>query len=152
MSTITSTGYARDARYPATAYASRDIAALIGRALLAAIFIWSGFGKLTGFEGLASGIAAKGLPMPTVFAALAVAMELGGGILLLIGLRARWIGLLFVIFLAVITPMYHDFWNAAADAVIGQQINFMKNVAIAGGMLMVFAFGPGRYSLDRERA
>jgi len=76
-------------------------------------------------------------------------MELGGGILLLLGVRARWIALLFVIFLAVITPIYHDFWNATGNAVIGQKINFMKNVAILGGMLMVFAFGPGRYSVDR---
>ena len=149
MSTLSSTAYPRDLRTTATTYAARDGAALIARVLLASIFIWSGFGKLTGFEGVASGIAAKGLPLPTVLAALAVAMELGGGILLLIGLRARWIGLLFVLFLLVITPMYHDFWNATADAVMGQKVNFMKNVAIMGGMLMVFAFGPGRYSVDR---
>jgi len=149
MSTLSSTTYAGDARSLDVTYASRDGAALIARILLAALFIWSGFGKLTGFEGLASGIAAKGLPMPTVLAALTVAMELGGGILLLIGLRTRWIALLFVLFLLVITPMYHDFWNAAAGAIMSQKINFMKNVAIAGGMLMVFAFGPGRYSVDR---
>ena len=149
MSTLSSTAYPRDLRTTATTDAARDGAVLIARVLLASIFIWSGFGKLTGFEGLASGIAAKGLPLPTVLAAVAVAMELGGGILLLIGLRARWIGLLFVLFLLVITPMYHDFWNAAADAVMSQKVNFMKNVAIMGGMLMVFAFGPGRYSLDR---
>jgi len=148
MSTLSSTGYAVDTRDSAT-YATRDAAALLARVLLASIFIWSGFGKLTGFEGVISGIAAKGLPLPTVLAAFAVAMELGGGILLLIGLRARWIGLLFVIFLLVITPIYHDFWNAAGNAVMGQKVNFMKNIAIAGGMLMVFAFGPGRYSVDR---
>jgi len=150
MSTISSTGYVRDARTTATTYATRDAASLLARAFLAALFIWSGFGKLSGFEGVVSAIAAKGLPMPTVLAAVAVAMELGGGILLLVGLRARWIALLLVIFLFVITPLYHDFWNATADAVMGQKINFMKNLSIAGGMLMVFAFGPGRYSIDRR--
>ena len=149
MSTLNSPGYLHERRLADENYAARDGAALLGRVLLAAIFIWSGFAKLTGFEGVAEGIAAKGLPMPTVLAAIAVAMELGGGLLLLIGLRARWIALLFVLFLLVITPMYHDFWNSAADAVMGQKINFMKNVAIMGGMLMVFAFGPGRYSADR---
>jgi len=147
MSTIGSTAYVRGA---ATSYAARDGAALLGRVLLAALFIWSGFGKVSGgFEGVASGIAAKGLPVPSVLAAIAIAIELGGGILLLIGLRARWIALLFVLFLLVITPVYHDFWNATGNAVMGQKINFMKNVAILGGMLMVFAFGPGRYSIDR---
>lgn len=149
MSTLTSTGYPRDLRTTAMPYAARDGAALIARLLLAAMFIYSGFGKLTGFEGVASGIAAKGLPMPAVLAAIAVAMELGGGILLAIGLRARWIGLLFAVFLLVITPLYHDFWNAAGDAVMSQKLNFMKNFTIMGGMLMVFAFGPGRYSFDR---
>jgi putative oxidoreductase len=146
MSTLGSTAYARGT---ATSYAARDGAALLGRVFLAALFIWSGFGKVSGFDGVVGGIAAKGLPVPNVLAALAVAMELGGGILLLVGLRARWIALLFVLFLLVITPIYHDFWNATGNAVMGQKVNFMKNVAILGGMLMVFAFGPGRYSIDR---
>ena len=149
MSTLTSTGFARSGARGDLVYATRDGAALVARVLLAALFIWSGFGKLTGFSGAVAAVAAKGLPIPTVLAALAVAMELGGGILLLIGLRARWIALLFVLFLLVITPMYHDFWNSAATAVMGQKINFTKNVAIMGGMLMVYAFGPGRYSADR---
>ena len=150
MSTLSSTGYSRNPRITNDfTYATRDGAALLARALLAAIFIWAGFGKLTGFEGVVGGIAAKGLQMPTVLAAIAVAIELGGGLLLLLGWRARWMALLLVVFLLVITPIYHDFWNATGAQLTSQENNFMKNVAIMGGMLMVFAFGPGRYSADR---
>lgn len=123
--------------------------ALVGRAALAAIFIVSGWGKLTGFSGTVGYIASKGLPMPPVLAGLAVAMELGGGILLLVGLKARWVAFAFVGFLIVITPIFHNFWDAPAAQAQMQQINFMKNLAILGGMLMVTAFGPGRWSADR---
>ena len=127
----------------------KDITALVGRALLASLFIWSGWGKLNGFSGAAGYIASKGIPMPQVLAALAIAMELGGGILLLIGLKARWIAWAFVGFLIVITPIFHNFWDVPDAQVRMQQINFMKNVAILGGMLMIAAFGPGRVSADR---
>ena len=127
----------------------KDITALVGRALLASLFIWSGWGKLNGFSGTAGYIASKGVPMPQVLAALAIAMELGGGILLLIGLKARWVALAFVGFLIIITPIFHNFWDVPDAQVRMQQINFMKNVAILGGMLMIAAFGPGRVSADR---
>jgi len=127
-----------------------DALALLARALLAVLFIQSGWGKLMGFAGVVGYIAAKDLPMPQVLAVMSVAIELGGGILLLIGWRARWVALLFVVFVLVITPIFHNFWNAAANQVQSQQINFMKNLAILGGMLMVVAFGPGRFSVDRS--
>jgi putative oxidoreductase len=126
-----------------------DGIALVGRILLASLFIWSGWGKLNGFSGTAGFIASRGLPMPQVLAALAIAVELGGGILLLIGLMTRWVALVLVVFLIVITPIFHNFWNAAAAQVQMQEINFLKNVAIMGGILMVAAFGPGRLSIDR---
>jgi putative oxidoreductase len=126
-----------------------DGMALLGRVLLAALFIWSGWGKLNGFSGTAGFIGSKGLPMPQVLAALAVAVELGGGILLLIGLKARWVALALVVFLIVITPIFHNYWDAPAAQAQMQQINFMKNIAIIGGMFVVAAFGPGRFSIDR---
>jgi len=146
MSTLGSSSGGRDFRAPIIVH---DGVALVGRILLAALFIWSGVGKLSGFEGVVSGIAAKGLPVPTVLAAIAVAIELGGGILLAFGFKTRWVALVMGLFLIVITPIYHDFWNVAGGARMGQQVNFMKNVCILGGMLMVYALGPGRYSVDR---
>lgn len=133
----------------ALAYPTRDGAALLGRVLIAALFVWSGFGKIMGFSGVVGAIAGKGLPMPEVLAVVTVLIEFGLGLALLVGLKARWAALGIGLFLIVITPMYHGFWAVPAEQVMMQKINFMKNVAILGGVLMVFAFGPGRYSIDR---
>jgi putative oxidoreductase len=128
---------------------TQSLAALIGRILLASIFIISGFGKITGFEGTAGYIASKGLPMPQVVAALTILVELGGGILLAIGYKARWAALALAVFTLLAAIIFHNFWAVEAAQKMNQQINFLKNIAITGGMLMVFAFGPGRYSVDK---
>lgn len=127
----------------------QNTAALVGRILLAVIFITSGFGKLTGFEGTVGYIASKHLPLPQVGAIIAILCELGGGLLLAVGYKARWAGLVLAIFTLAAGILFHDFWNADAASKMMQSINFWKNVSIAGGMLMVFAFGPGRYSVDK---
>jgi putative oxidoreductase len=129
---------------------TNNIAALVGRILLAAIFVISGFGKITGFEGTAGYIASKGLPMPQVLAALTVALEVGGGILLIIGYQARWVALAFFVWLIPVTLIFHKFWGIDAAQAQNQMIHFLKNVSIMGGMLLLFAFGPGAYSLDKK--
>jgi len=128
----------------------KDWAALLGRVLLATIFVISGFGKLTGFDGTAGYIGAKGLPLPQVLAAIAVAIELGGGVAILLGWKTRWAALAFAVFLVVITPIFHGYWSSPPAEAMGQQLNFMKNLSILGGMLLLLAFGPGRYSIDRD--
>jgi putative oxidoreductase len=125
-------------------------AALVGRILLAALFIVSGFGKISGYDGTAGYMAAKGLPMVNVLLPLTIALELGGGILLAVGFKARWIALLFFLFLIPTTFIFHAFWGIDPKEAATQQINFLKNVSIMGGMLMVFAHGPGAYSVDRR--
>jgi putative oxidoreductase len=127
-----------------------EAAALVGRILLALIFITSGWGKITGFEGTVGYIASKGLPLPQVGAIIAIVCELGGGILLAIGYKARWAGLVLAIFTLAAGILFHNYW-ALSDAaqIAANKINFWKNIAISGGMLMVFAFGPGRYSVDK---
>jgi len=129
---------------------AQDVAALVGRLLLAAIFITSGFGKITGFEGTVGYIASKGLPLPQVAAIIAIIVELGGGILLAIGYKARWAALALAVFTLVAGILFHNYWAVEAAQKMGQQINFWKNVAMTGGFLMAYAFGPGRYSLDRK--
>lgn len=128
---------------------TQNVAALAGRILLAVIFLISGFGKIGGFEGTAGYIASKGLPMPQVVTALTILVELGGGLLLAIGYKARWAALALGIFTLLAAIIFHDFWAAEAAQKMNQQINFLKNLAITGGMLMVFAFGPGRHSVDK---
>lgn len=128
----------------------QNTAALVGRILLATIFLTSGFGKVTGFEGTVGYIASKHLPLPQVAAIIAILCELGGGILLLVGFKARWAGLVLAIFTLAAGLLFHDYWSLTdAAQVAANKINFWKNVAISGGMLMVFAFGPGRYSVDK---
>ncbi len=128
----------------------QNTAALVARILLVLIFLTSGFGKVTGFEGTVGYIASKHLPMPEVAAIIAILCELGAGILIAVGFKARWAGLVLAIFTLAAGFLFHDYWNADAAAKMGQQINFWKNISMAGGLLMVFAFGPGRYSVDKS--
>jgi putative oxidoreductase len=126
-----------------------NAAALLGRILLALIFITSGFGKITGFEGTVGFIASKGLPLPQLGAIIAIIVEVGGSILLVIGYKARWAALALAIFTLAAAIFFHNYWAVEAAEKMGQQINFWKNISMAGGMLMVFAHGPGRYSVDK---
>ena len=129
----------------------QDPLALAGRILLASLFILSGFDKLMGFSGTAGYIGSRGLPMPTVIAALTIALELGGGILLVLGWMTRPLGLLFAAFTLLAALIFHAYWSVPEAARMGQYLSFWKNVSIAGGMLLLAAFGPGRFSLDARR-
>ena len=124
---------------------------LIGRALLALLFIPAGFAKLTGFAGTVGYIASKGVPFPELAAAAAVGVELGLGILLLVGWQARWAALGLAFFTVVVTFIFHAFWAVPADQVMQQQQAFFKNIAVVGGLLTVAAWGPGSWSFDGNR-
>ena len=137
--------------YPATYNPTLvNAASLIGRILLALIFITSGWGKIGGFEGTAGYMASKGLPMVQVLLVLTILIELGGGILLAVGYKARWAALAIALFLVPVTFIFHRYWGIPADEVMNQTNHFFKNVAIIGGMLIVFAFGPGGWSVDKR--
>ena len=128
---------------------AQPVAALVGRILLAVIFIISGIGKITGFDGTVGYIASKGLPLAQLVAIGTIVVEVGGGIMLAIGYKARWAALALAIFTLLAAILFHNFWAVEAAQKMNQQINFLKNLAITGGMLMVFAFGPGRMSVDK---
>jgi len=127
---------------------NRDGVLLLSRILLAAIFLRSGFGKLMGFEGFAVSLAAKGLPLPTLWAIPAVAAEFGGSLCILFGLATRLIAPVMVVFVAFAAVLGHPFWASDAEHYQAQYINFMKNIAIMGGYLALFVAGPGAISLD----
>ena len=127
-----------------------DALSLIGRILLAAIFVWSGFGKIGGFEGLAGQSASKGFPAAQAFAAATIAIEMGAGLMLVAGWKARWAALLLAVFTVIVTIFYHNYWAVPEAQKMMQQIQFMKNLALIGGLLMVTAFGPGRLSVDKR--
>lgn len=128
-----------------------DTFALVGRVLLALLFVPAGWSKIAGFAGTAGYIASKGIPFPEVCAALAIVAELGLGLLLLVGWQARWAALGLAIFVAVITPIFHNYWAMPEAEVMMQQQAFFKNLAVVGGLLVVAAFGAGRFSLDGKR-
>lgn len=125
-----------------------NAAAMAARLLLALIFIQSGLGKITGFEGTAAAIAAKGVPLATFAAALTIAVEVGGGLLLVAGWKARWAAMALFLFIIAVTYVFHNPAGLPADLAQAQTIQLMKNFAIMGGMLMVVAFGPGGWSID----
>ena len=131
---------------------TQNVAALLGRILLSLIFITSGFGKIAGFAGVVGYIGSKGLPAASVVAVLTILVELGGGLAVLVGFLSRWAALALAVFCVLAAFIFHTYWGVPADQVMGQQINFWKNISIAGGFLMLTAFGPGGISIDAKRA
>ena len=125
---------------------------LIGRLLLAYVFIPAGVSKLgAGFAGTVGYISSKGLPMPEVLAALAIVVEIGAGIALLIGFKARWAALLLALFTLSAAVFFHNYWGVPADQVMVQKLMFNKNLGIAGGLLAIAALGAGALGLDGRR-
>jgi putative oxidoreductase len=106
--------------------------------------------KITGFGGIAGYIASKGLPMPEVLAVLTILLEVGGGLMIAAGFKARWAAVAFFLWLIPTTFIFHKFWGIDAAQVQNQMNNFLKNVSIMGGMALLFAYGPGAYSLDKR--
>lgn len=124
---------------------------LLGRILLALLFIPAGFNKIGGFSGTAGYIASKGLPLPEVGAVIAIVVELGVGIALLVGFKTRYAALILALFTLAASVFFHNFWAMPAEQVMMQQLMFMKNLAIVGGLLFVAAFGAGPFSLDNRK-
>lgn len=129
--------------------AGKDVAVLIGRVLLALMFVYAGFGKIGGFEGTAGYIASKHLPLPVVATVIAIVVELIGGLMVVVGWKTRLAALAVAAFTLVASVIFHDFWTMTGNAAMMNQLMFLKNIAVIGGLLVLAAFGPGRYSVDR---
>ena len=125
-------------------------AMFLGRIFLALLFVVSGIGKITGYAGTAAVMASKGLPVVDILLPLTIAVELGGGLLLALGWKARWAAAALFLFLIPTTLIFHQFWGIDPKLVQMQKIHFLKNVAIMGGMLLVLATGAGAWSVDRR--
>jgi putative oxidoreductase len=120
---------------------------LAGRIALGLLFVVSGFGKITGFEGTAGFMASKGMPMAELLLVGAIAVELVGGLMLVAGLKARWAAAAIAAFLVPTTLIFHSPVGPEAQA---QMTQFLKNLSILGGMLYVAVLGPGAWSVDRR--
>ena len=124
--------------------ALHDLALLVGRALLSAMFILGGISKITGYAGTAGYMASQGVP--SALLPLVILTELGGGLAILLGFQTRLVAILLAGFTVIASLIFHMNWAQA-----GQQIMFMKNVAVVGGFLALFVAGAGRYSVDARR-
>ena len=124
---------------------------VIARVLLALMFLLAGISKFGDLQGTAGYIASGGLPMPQVLAFATAALEVVAALMLIVGWQARWAALALALFTLMASLFFHKFWALPADQQYMQQLMFMKNSAVIGGLLMVFAFGPGSLSLDGRR-
>ena len=116
---------------------------LLGRILIALIFVMAGFNKITGFEGTVGYIASKGLPFPEMLAIGAIIVELGGGLMLIAGWYTRWAAAAIFVFTAMTAVLFHNFWAMPPEEAQNQMISFMKNISIMGGLLYVVVYGSG---------
>lgn len=120
-----------------------DLASLAARILIAPIFIWGGWGKITDYAGSSGYMEAYGLP--SILLPLAIIAELGGGLAILFGLFSRWAALALAGFCLVTALVFHTAWSGDGGQM--QLISFLKNLGLAGGLLLLFANGPGRYAV-----
>ena len=118
----------------------------IGRVLIGFPFAMSGFGKLAAYTATTGMISAAGLPFPPLAFAVAVAVELGGGLLLVAGYRTQYVAAILAVFSLATAVSFHS--NFADQ---NQMIHFLKNVMMAGGLLQIAAFGAGALSIDARR-
>ena len=125
---------------------------LVGRLLLALMFVPAGLSKITGFAGTVGYIGSVGLPLPSAAAVAAIIVEIGAGLALVFGFGTRIAALALALFTLVATFFFHAFWSVPADQQMVQQLFFFKNLAVVGGLLLLVAFGPGAWSVDQRRA
>ena len=130
-----------------TSNSNSGVVPSVGRILVAAIFILSGLGKIGAPAATQGYIAAMGLPAPLLAYIGAIAVELGGGLLLLAGYRTKLVAAALAVFSIVTAFIFH---HALADQ--NQMIHFLKNFAMAGGLLQFVAYGAGRISVDNRIA
>ena len=121
---------------------------MLGRILLALIFVRAGINKLGSIDATAAEMAKAGIPLSNVLIYGAIAMELGVGLLLMIGLFARCAALALFFYTLTLALIFHAYWNAPAAQARLQASFFFGHLSIMGGMLMVVAFGAGALSLD----
>lgn len=130
---------------------SRSLPAL-GRILLAVIFLQGGIRKLIAVGATAANMANHGVPYSDILVWGAIILELGGGIMLTVGLFARWAALAFFFYTLVLALIFHHFWTLNGAAFAAERTAFFEHLSLMGGLLFVVAFGPGAYSLDGRAA
>jgi putative oxidoreductase len=125
--------------------------ALAGRILLALMFVLAGFSKIAGFAGTVGYMQSKGMPAAELLAGLTIVLEIGGGLALMFGFMTRWAALALAAFTLLASLIFHNFWAVPEAQKMVQNLMFMKNLSVIGGLLVLAAIGPGDWSLDAKR-
>jgi putative oxidoreductase len=136
---------------PADQLAARagDFILLIGRIAIAAIFIQSAYGKLSNPAAFASYLAGQGLPLSLPLTYIGIAFEILGALALIVGFQVRYGVLLLFAFTIIATLISHRYWEFAGPARETQEVHFLKNLAMIGGLLVLFVNGGGSFGFDR---
>lgn len=124
---------------------------LAARLLFGLLFLPAGISKVTGFSGTVGYIASVGLPLPTAAALVAILVEVGGGLALLVGFRTRMAAILLAVFTLAASVYFHAYWSAPVGEAAVQHLMFYKNMAIVGGLLALAAHGASQWSVDARR-
>lgn len=125
--------------------------ALVGRILMAWLFVPAGFSKIAGYSGAVGYASSVGMPLPEIAVGVGLAIELIGGLMLLLGWMTRPAAAVLALFSLVASFFFHAYWSLPADQAMMQQLLFTKNMAVIGGLLAFVAFGAGRLSMDARR-
>jgi putative oxidoreductase len=125
----------------------------IARIALAVRFLWGGVVKVLGYAGFVGYLHAKGVPFAEIGAPIATAIEVIGGLLLVVGFLIRPLGILMAVYMLIAAVLGHDFWNVVDPAMQRDMvIHFWKNIGISGGFLLLYVTGAGALSIDAARA
>jgi putative oxidoreductase len=129
---------------------NQAVVLLLARTLMASLFIVFAARGLLAFPVTAAYFASLGFPMPLAAAGLSIAIQLGAGLMLVLGWKTRYAAWLLVAYVLVATAVAHRYWEFDPAYQLGQLGNFYKNLAIVAGLMLLATFGPGRFSLDRR--
>jgi len=126
-----------------------DLVLLLGRLLLGGIFVFSGYFKVTAVATFAASLERRGVPFAPVMGAIGAYVEFLGGLAIVLGIELRYTSVLMIGFVIVATLISHRFWELAGEARGAQQTQFLKNVGIAAGFVLLHGAGGGRIALER---
>ena len=129
-----------------------NILNLLGRIAIAALFLPAGLNKFMGIEGTTGYFASLGLPAVAILVWVVIAIEVLGGIALILSYQTRIVAIGLAIFTVLASIAGHAFWAAPADAAFIAQLLFFKNIAVAGGLLVLASSGAGSISVDGRKA
>jgi putative oxidoreductase len=125
---------------------------LLGRLAIAALFLPAGLNKLMGMEGVTGYFTSLGLPAAAILIWVVIAIEVLGGLALILGYQTRFVAIGLAVFTVLASIVGHAFWAAPADAAFIVQLLFFKNIAVTGGLLILASAGAGSISIDGRKA